>query len=65
MAFHSYLRKDVSSGSIERVSFRDEHYKEAGLRVMRLFGMPILEAYQLVNKWNVSQLAQRFVYALE
>lgn len=58
-----YLRKILANGEVTRVPFDKSHYDEAGLPASISGGMPILEAHQLVNKWN-HQTDQRIVYAL-
>jgi hypothetical protein len=63
MRFTHYLRKLLVTGSVERLPFDESHFREVGMSTMS--GMPILEAYQLVNKWNVDQNSQRFMFALE
>lgn len=60
-----YLKKTLDTGRIDRVEFQSAHYDEAGVPRSTLAGMPLLEAYQLVNKWNKAQTNQRIVYALE
>lgn len=59
-----YLRKFLDSGTVELVPFDSANFQEAGLKPALLAGMPQLEAYQLVNKWNLNQTTQRYVYAL-
>lgn len=59
-----YLKRTIATDSVERLRFDPAHYIEAGFVPMQL-GMPMLEAYQLVNKWNINQKIQRHVYALE
>lgn len=59
----TYLRKNLSTNEVEEIYFNPSHYKEVGLPPSISAGMPILEAYQLVNKWN-HQTDQRTVYAL-
>ncbi len=65
MAHPSYLRKTVKTGKVERVLFSAEQYQRAGFSGVLLSGMPLLEAHQLINQWNVSQQKQESVYALE
>lgn len=60
-----YLRKILDTGTVERVDFESAQYDEAGVPRSTLAGMPLLEAHQLVNKWNKAQTIQRIVYALE
>ena len=59
-----YLCKRLDTGEIVVAAFEAEHFIEAGLQPRSLGGMPVLESYQLVNKWNLSQDIQRFVYGL-
>jgi hypothetical protein len=49
------------------VAFDADHYKEAGVPFSSLAGMPVLEAFQLINKWNARkerQGRQEIVYYL-
>jgi len=59
------LARDIISGSIKRIQFGKEDYREAGVNYAPLAGLPQLEAYQLVNFWNIRQHSQRYVFALE
>jgi hypothetical protein len=65
MPHPTYLRKVLATGEIQRIPFTAEHYKTAGVLPAMLSGLPVLEAYQAVNRFNVSQQDQRYVYALE
>jgi hypothetical protein len=65
MAHPTYLRKVLATGKIQRIPFTAEHYKTAGVLPAMLSGLPVLEAYQTVNRLNVSQHDQQYVYALE
>lgn len=58
-----YLQKILASGQVDSIPFDASHYSEAGLLPSISAGMPVLEAHQLVNKWN-HQTDQRIVYAL-
>lgn len=60
-----YLRRNLETGEIQRIPFDASHYSEAGLLPSISAGFPLLEAYQLANKWNLAQSAQRFVYGLD
>ena len=60
----TYLCKVVSTGEVFERPFEPAHYREVGIAPRTLGGMPVLEAYQLVNRWNIVQASQRFVYAL-
>jgi hypothetical protein len=67
MYYRTYLRKSLRGVDqpVERVPFREAQFKEAGLQFAPSRGMPMLEAFQLINKWNTNQLQQNFVYGLE
>ena len=65
MRFTRFMRRILDNGLTEVVNFGAEHFTEAGLRPALLGGMPQLEAYQLINKWNGGQATPRFVYWLE
>jgi hypothetical protein len=65
MAHPSYLRKILKTGEVERVAFSAEHYKAVGVPAALYHGLPVLEAHQLINHWNVNQITQEYVYALE
>lgn len=65
MAHPTYLRKVLATSEIQRIPFTAEHYKTAGVLPAMLSGLPVLEAYQTVNRLNVSQHDQQYVYALE
>ncbi len=64
MRFTKFYRRVLASGLVEAVPFAPEHFREAGVGYAPVAGMPILEAFQLVNKWNLSQSDQQFVFAL-
>jgi hypothetical protein len=59
-----FLRRAISTGEIAEIPFNEAHFKAVGLPPSTLAGMPQLEAYQLINQWNVSQPEQQFVFAL-
>ena len=65
MRHRVYLRKYLNTGMVEEFYWSREHYREAGFSE-DFDSMPLLEAYQLVNKWNISQAdPQQYVYALK
>ena len=65
MRFKGYWRK-VSPNSPEFILFDESHYREAGVGYSPSIGMPVLEAYQLVNKWNMAEASRnRFRYWLQ
>lgn len=49
---------------IENIPFRAEDFKEVGM-MMNCAGMPLLEAYWLVNKWNKENGPHGYSYWLE
>jgi len=64
MRFKTYVRRTVSGDQAESVHFGPEHYKKAGIPYSPFSGMPVLEAYQLVNDLNRDQSEHLFVYYL-
>ncbi len=66
MRYTHYLRKVLATGEVQRIPFAPSHYTQAGLLPSTGSGMPVLEAHQIVNKWNISQDGlQAYVYGLE
>lgn len=64
--YRGYMRTPVGSGSpAECRDFLETHYREAGVPPSPLAGMPILEAHELVNKWNRDQVSPRYVFWLQ
>jgi hypothetical protein len=59
-----YLRRIIVTGEVERVSFDSSAYAKIGCSHAPSRGLPILEAYELINGWNLGQETQRYVYAL-
>ena len=64
MRFKEYWIKNLSTNTVERVRFSANDFTECGLQYAPQSGMPLLEAYQLINKWNLQQSVQVYVYAL-
>lgn len=65
MRFTQFLRRLVSTGEVQALPFAEEHFKEAGVGFAPIAGMPLLESFQLVNKWNRLQAEPRYLYFLE
>lgn len=65
MRFKGFMRRFVDGSAPEFCGFGSEHFREAGVGFAPSAGMPLLEAHELVNKWNKSQITPRFVYWLE
>ena len=61
--FKGFMRQRVGDEQPEFQEFRPEHFQRVGIRPMAS-GMPVLEAYQLVNEFNRTQGAARFVHFL-
>lgn len=59
-----YLAKYLTSGETLSLPFDKSHFDEAGVPFSPMAGMPQLEAYQLINRWNTSQSDQRIVYGI-
>lgn len=60
----TYLAKYLHSNETAVLPFEKAHFDEAGVPFSPLAGMPQLEAFQLINKWNTGQTNQRIVYGL-
>jgi hypothetical protein len=65
MRFKNFMRKFIGTGEVQALEFGPEHFQEAGILPAPWGGMPLLEAYQLINKWNRSQAEPRFLYWLD
>lgn len=59
-----YLVRIVATDEVSSVPFSRADFEGAGVPFSPLAGMPQLEAFQLVNKWNVTQPYQQRVYGL-
>lgn len=64
MRFKTYIRRQVIDDRAESLHFGPEHYRRAGIPYSPFGGMPVLEAYQLVNDLNRNQSEHQFVYYL-
>lgn len=64
MRHKTYLTKHLNTGIVEELPWGIEHFKKVGVSSL-LREMPILEAYQLINNWNLNQDPQTRVYALK
>jgi hypothetical protein len=64
MRFKTFMRRKIGGGKTELLCFGPEHYKKAGIPYSPIGGMPVLEAYQIVNDLNRNQPQQSFVYYL-
>lgn len=65
MRYATFMRRVIGESVPEVCTFGPDHFREAGVSYGTLAEMPMLEAFQLVNKWNGSQHAPRFIYWLE
>lgn len=64
MRHKTYLTKHLNTGIVEELPWDRNHFQKVGLS-SDLSAMPILEAHQLVNNWNLNQDPQTRVYALK
>jgi len=64
MRFKTFIRRQINGDRTEFIQFGPEHYKMAGIPYSPFSGMPVLEAYQLVNDLNRNQSQDQFVYYL-
>jgi hypothetical protein len=63
--YRTYFRRILETGEVNECEFSEDHFREAGVPVTPNFGMPLLEAHELVNKWNRCQITSRFMFWLE
>lgn len=64
MRFKTFMRRQINGDRTELLRFGPEHYKKVGVPYSPIGGMPVLEAYQIVNDLNRNQPQQSFVYYL-
>jgi hypothetical protein len=64
MRFKTFIRRRINDDRNEFFRFGPEHYKKAGIPYSPFCGMPVLEAYQIVNDLNRNQAQHQFVYYL-
>lgn len=60
----TYLARTVATGEVRELAFLPAHFREVGVAPAMAAGIPQLEAYQLINRWNIRQAVQGIVYAL-
>jgi hypothetical protein len=64
MQFKTFTRRQINGDRIELFRFEQEHYRKAGIPYSPLSGMPVLEAYEIVNDLNRNQVEHQFIYYL-
>jgi hypothetical protein len=64
MRFQTFTRRQIDGSRIELFPFGPEHYRKAGIPYSPCSGMPVLEAYEIVNDLNQNQAEHQFVYYL-
>jgi hypothetical protein len=64
MRFQTFTRKQIDGDRTELLQFGPEHYRKAGIPYAPFGGMPVLEAYEIVNDLNRNQAEHQFVYYL-
>jgi hypothetical protein len=64
MRFKTFIRRQISEDRTELFRFEQEHYRKAGIPYSPFSGMPVLEAYEIVNDLNRNQAEHQFVYYL-
>lgn len=65
MRHTTYLVKQLWNGEVKQIPFTRVDFDTVGIPFASLGGLPTLEAFQLVNDWNVSQGIQQRVYGLD
>ncbi len=64
MRFQTFIRRQIDGDRTELFPFRPEHYRKAGIPYSPISGMPVLEAYEIVNNLNRNQTEHQFVFYL-
>jgi hypothetical protein len=64
MRYLTFTRRQIDGSQIELLPFGPEHYRRAGIPYSPYSGMPVLEAYEIVNDLNQNQAEHQFVYYL-
>jgi hypothetical protein len=64
MRFRTFIRKHIGGDRTESFQFGPEHFRKVGIPYAPSGGMPVLEAYEIVNDLNRSQAEHQFVYYL-
>jgi hypothetical protein len=64
MRFKTFTRRKIRGHRTELFTFQPEHYRKAGIPYSPFSGMPVLEAYEIVNDLNRNQAEHQFVYYL-
>jgi hypothetical protein len=64
MRFQTFTRRKIDEDRTESLPFQQEHYRKAGIPYSPCGGMPVLEAYEIVNDLNRNQAEHQFVYFL-
>jgi hypothetical protein len=64
MRFQTFTRRKIDEDRTESLAFQQEHYRKAGIPYSPCGGMPVLEAYEIVNDLNRNQAEHQFVYFL-
>lgn len=64
MRFQTFIRRQISDNRTELLRFGPEHYRKAGIPYSPFSGMPVLEAYEIVNDLNRNQAGHQYVFYL-
>jgi hypothetical protein len=64
MRYQTFTRRQIDGDQTELLRFGPEHYRKAGIPFSPLSGMPVLEAFEVVNELNRNQTEHQFVYYL-
>jgi hypothetical protein len=64
MRYLTFTRRQIDGSQIELHPFGPEHYRRAGIPYSPYSGMPVLEAYEIVNDLNQNQAEHQFVHYL-
>jgi hypothetical protein len=64
MRFKTFIGRKLNDDQTKLFRFGPEHYRKAGVPYSPSGGMPVLEAYEVVNDLNRNQAEHQFVYYL-
>ena len=64
MRFQTFTRRKINEDRTESIPFQREHYRKAGIPYSPYGGMPVLEAYEIVNDLNRNRTEYQFIYYL-
>ena len=65
MRFTGFKIKSIADGESRKQDFLPKHYRQAGVPYAPAAGMPVLEAFQLVNQMNIDGGSPNSIFYLD